>query len=423
MQSQTKMCDSSCPTEHSHDKFNIHCRKCAQLFHLPCVDIIQPKEKIFVNKNVVFLCDSCLTDIDSTKSPKRKLNTQLTPKNSNTNQMKLSQNSSGGITLHRDVLQRSSNSSNSSKLSNGQIESILSNLTQQINANTQKLNDNTNVLSELNKSVNSVHNAVTNNVVSSNVSSRSAIPSKQTFAKIVAQANNTQAQRNTHTPTTSIRPRLTVQRDSPRINADENKLKMAMKNRSLKQGTNTVEKHGLGKPVPPSALQNNPKIVWKSIYVSRVATDVSCNQIIDFIKQYIPEIDEQNFKVHKLVKKDQQLEKLSFVSFRVACAESYYAKLSDTSFWPSHVLIGEFVERPRKPKMADFLNFPELNKRKDASMEVDDDTNENSTTSQLTVPSEKTNEIITNDASPDPLNLSVEYLSMEPANDETKNQQ
>lgn len=126
MQSQTKMCDSSCPTEHSHDKFNIHCRKCAQLFHLPCVDIIQPKEKIFVNKNVVFLCDSCLTDIDSIKSPKRKQNTQLTPKNSNTNQMKLSQNSSGGITLHRDVLQRSSNSSNSSKLSNGQIESILS---------------------------------------------------------------------------------------------------------------------------------------------------------------------------------------------------------------------------------------------------------------------------------------------------------
>lgn len=119
-------------------------------------------------------------------------------------------------------------------------------------------------------------------------------------------------------------------------------IKIAMKNH------NAVEMHGLGKAVRVIERQNIPKIIWKWIYVSRVSLDVSWVQIVNYIKTNLPDIDEKCFKVHMLVERDQSPEKLSYISFHVACVELMYNKLCDPSFWPSHVMIGDFVERPCK---------------------------------------------------------------------------
>lgn len=34
--------------------------------------------------------------------------------------------------------------------------------------------------------------------------------------------------------------------------------------------------------------------------------------------------------------------------------------MNEPSFWPSHVAIGEFFEKPKKTKMGDYLDFPSL---------------------------------------------------------------
>lgn len=417
MQSQTKICDSNCPAENINEKCTVNCRKCNILYHLPCFDIIQPREKILVCKNVVFLCDACLDEFDSPISPKRKQKqVDFTPSKS-TNQTKLTSNSSG--TLSMSAGQRSL--SKVSKLSNEKIEQLLSKLSKQMNENTQKLQENTNVVAEMKKSVDTVHTTVSDGAKSMVQQARSGIPSKQTFAKIVAQNIGPQAQEktHTHTPFTPMRPKLNATAKN-----DDAKIKIAMKNRALKQGTSVIESHRLGKPVP--AIEPRPKIVWKSIYVSRVSPEVSTEQIADHIKTYVPNIDEKTFKVNKLVKKEQSLEKLSFVSFRVACAESHYRQLSDPSFWPAHVMIGEFVERPRKTKLSDFIgDFPTLRGRKHSVTDIEIDHASESESEQMFQPatttsdtSNKNNETTTLTAqTSSPLNLSIDK-----SNDDSKNE-
>lgn len=340
----------------------------------------------------------------------------LTPKNSS--QAKLIANPSGGLSMsaNKSDTQRISNIS---KVSNAKIESLIVNLSNQLNDNTKRLNENTIVISNLKKSVDSVHGTLTNPDKSRENQIRVGVPSKQSFARILA---GTQIPNNTHTHdlSTPIRPKLTTKTTQNSAKIEEAKIKIAMKNRALKHGTSTVEMHGLGKPVPVIERQNVPKIVWKSIYVSRMSTDVTCDQIVNHIKSNVPDIDEKSFKVHMLVKKDQPLDKLSYISFRVACVESLYSKLCDPSFWPSHVLIGDFVERPRKTKMADFLNFPELIQRKHSNNTLEENAKENSTVEiarNRTETSENNNETFTNETTTDPLDLSVELMTSEPKNE------
>lgn len=131
------------------------------------------------------------------------------------------------------------------------------------------------------------------------------------------------------------------------------------------------------------------------------------------------------------MKKDQSLEKLTYISFRVACVDSFYDKLCDPSFWPSHVLVGEFVERPRKATISDFVNFPALNHRRGSSIDatLENDMNKNSTATNLTEPSKNDSDQITNgstneapsNGTDNPLDLSVEFISTDQNNEPTKN--
>lgn len=43
-------------------------------------------------------------------------------------------------------------------------------------------------------------------------------------------------------------------------------------------------------------------------------------------------------------KKDQQIDKLSFVSFRVSCSLDLYVNIFNSSFWPNHVQIDKFFD-------------------------------------------------------------------------------
>ena len=71
-------------------------------------------------------------------------------------------------------------------------------------------------------------------------------------------------------------------------------------------------------------------------------------------------VDGTDFMLRLLVKKDVDLSTKTFLSCRLACTEALYTKFMYSSFWPPHVMIGEFIETPRPPRQtasaSDFMS-------------------------------------------------------------------
>ena len=101
--------------------------------------------------------------------------------------------------------------------------------------------------------------------------------------------------------------------------------KSATPNPSLKGRvtvTGTSTNHGLSAPVrKDSRLQNQRSAISnrlpRSVYLRNFATSVTVETIAGIIKIKIPQVADNEFMVRILVKKDQPLEDLSFVYFRV----------------------------------------------------------------------------------------------------------
>lgn len=95
----------------------------------------------------------------------------------------------------------------------------------------------------------------------------------------------------------------------------------------------------------------------KFIYVSRLKPNVSEQMILPYVKSKIPDLNENDFSLMMLVKKDQKLDELTFISYRFGCTNELFDKLIDPSFWPPHMMIGEFIERSREEQneLGDFF--------------------------------------------------------------------
>ena len=119
-------------------------------------------------------------------------------------------------------------------------------------------------------------------------------------------------------------------------------------------GTNSQQDHGLGCPVQ---VRTKRSTITRSIYVSRLQPHVTQENILTFMKSKIPDLNSDDVYLRLLVKKDQNVEELNFVSYRLGCTTSLYTQLMDPSFWPSHIMIGDFVERQRvkQSELGDFL--------------------------------------------------------------------
>lgn len=155
--------------------------------------------------------------------------------------------------------------------------------------------------------------------------------------------------------------------DANRRNLDRNldaAHKLALKNRQLCTGTIETSDHGLGNPVQPhkrnSQAVNRNKYqrisLPKSIYVSRLETTVTSDNIVNYIGDKVLSLDTSHIAVRLVVKKDQDLSELLFISYRLSCTEALYETFMSPTFWPSHVCIGEFVEQQqqRKKQLGDF---------------------------------------------------------------------
>lgn len=180
------------------------------------------------------------------------------------------------------------------------------------------------------------------------------MPVKSLYSSVLMRGRTSQSQLTPTSPANGNKRRRTEdQLETP---------KAPLKNRKLTAGTDKQINHGLGSPIKlPLAKKTSPYAhLSKSIYVSRLQTKVTPAQIVNYIKNKIPTINEKDIALRLLVKKDQSLEDLTFISYRLSCTEENYEKFIDSSFWPAHVMIGEFIDRPREkqPRIADFVQIP-----------------------------------------------------------------
>lgn len=121
-----------------------------------------------------------------------------------------------------------------------------------------------------------------------------------------------------------------------------------------KKGTKIAQ---IGKPLEIRTIEpkkTNP--LTKSIRIAGLHPETTTEEVDKYIIENSPVTDTTKFKCFKLVKKDQDVSKMSFVSFKINVSPDDFDKLIDVNIWPSYVNIREFVQiSPPKPTLEQFL--------------------------------------------------------------------
>lgn len=143
---------------------------------------------------------------------------------------------------------------------------------------------------------------------------------------------------NAPTPKSSKRLRRQVSENQ----ADKSTQKLP----TPKKGTRDIT---IGKQI---VLRQPKPIFDKAIWVSGLHSETTVDEINDFLLSNTEIIDNSQFQCHKLVKKDADLTKLSFVSFKISTNNELFEHLMDPSIWPKSISVREFK---LKPVFGDFL--------------------------------------------------------------------
>lgn len=153
-----------------------------------------------------------------------------------------------------------------------------------------------------------------------------------------------------------------------------------------KQGTKS-NASGLAIVTKPNGKRDNPTSektkFEKAIWVSRMDPNMTSDEMADWVTKNTPVNDRSKLNVHKLVKKDQDLSTLKFVSFKIEMNKNEFDILYDPDSWPVGVMMREFVQNVT---FGDYM--PDLNsKNKMISESMEKmDTTEKQSSSQVETP-------------------------------------
>lgn len=113
----------------------------------------------------------------------------------------------------------------------------------------------------------------------------------------------------------------------------------------------------IGRPIEVcqnAQRKSNP--LSKSIWISKFHPTTKPKELENYIVENTPVTNKAEFKCIRLVKKDQDKTKLSYVSFKIEVSPESYAILINPEKWPQDKQIREFVNlSPPKPSLGDFL--------------------------------------------------------------------
>lgn len=112
-------------------------------------------------------------------------------------------------------------------------------------------------------------------------------------------------------------------------------------------GTNEDASGDLGRPVEPIPAkfgQANRPTFAKAIFITRLDPMVTVEKVMNYISSKGVDVGKTSIDCRKLVKLNQDLNELSFCSFKLSTNEELYSTLINPSFWPSSVGIRDFVQ-------------------------------------------------------------------------------
>lgn len=130
-----------------------------------------------------------------------------------------------------------------------------------------------------------------------------------------------------------------------------------MKLPSPKQGKKNVE---IGRPIEVRQMApRNVNPFSKAIWISKFHPETTPEIIENYITEHTAVKDKSKFKCIKLVKKDQDVAKMSFVSFKIDVVPEIFDILIDPENWPQNKQIREFIKMtPPKTTLGNFLPSP-----------------------------------------------------------------
>lgn len=93
----------------------------------------------------------------------------------------------------------------------------------------------------------------------------------------------------------------------------------------------------------------------KAIWVSGLDPSVSIETMSDYITTNTKLVNKDDFKCHILVKKGADISKMRYISFKIDVKALDFDELIDSSNWPKHVSVREFVKM-EPVKLGAFIN-------------------------------------------------------------------
>lgn len=82
----------------------------------------------------------------------------------------------------------------------------------------------------------------------------------------------------------------------------------------------------------------------KSIWVSGLAPATTNEEMMDFVLKASGSEDKNQFNCRKLVKKDADIDQLSYISFKIDANEQLFEQLMNPDIWPNYVRIRQFIQ-------------------------------------------------------------------------------
>lgn len=285
-----------------------NCFVCKSIVHLMCIGISVTSEEVLWDKHIKIVCDQCLLR-EFSPDPKRK----TTQRNSAKSLQSTVTSHSQPITNFTTPTQRITSQNNQ------QITEILQSIQRTVIENNKNLTEIKNNMDISGKNINEIKKT--------NITFADIIKSQQ---KEIPMNLRNQAATLSNKLATPKRTKITRESD-------------------LLSGTNASDELGNAVVIKTTTkYQQLPK----AIYVSRLQTSVDVNKMSSYISKQLPDIKKEDFSLRLLVKADQKLEDLNFVSFRLSCTNELYDLLSKPDFWPKHVFIGEFITRNKSNEAA-----------------------------------------------------------------------
>lgn len=346
----------SCPTASINPDYTTTCGKCNATVHLHCIGISHKTLQVLWHPNIRILCSKCIG------GDKRTPKTPSTPSTPNTSEKPALEKLKTfefrpSILLNDKNEQRQLNSSESEASITAKMNSkinLMYNLLQKVHTSVEKTNNIVSSQVEASKSYSEALKEIKDVAVSTKGKLDDAA------ANIGGPDRRGAFQFNGRNFPSIENSNKSVKRRCP-DNSPTPAPKIQFKHRTLVPGKAGNVDHGLGDSVSVTKSKRTSPYAHlvKSIYISRLQPTVTIEKITDYVKKKMPELKDNDISLRMLVKKDQPLDELTYISYRLACTEEHYSKFMDSEFWPAHVMIGEFIERERKQaNVGDFMATP-----------------------------------------------------------------